>query len=361
LPTLDDLLQQALIGDDEIADRIQRTRLIVERLPDKTRPAVFEELIARLKHYEKTTHLLRTDHAFRSELRQMPIEVDNYNLERKWQQALTRCYLVLLREYGSARIDRIDPECEQLKMTERLLLALTEINTKQLHVYTTNYDCSYQVLARNCRRLVFLSHINSQNARFTKDWHLRSQEAKPRAPRIYLHRLHGCVEWFEIPLETASIRSRSRGIDIREVCDPKPDRLVEDGSLQRMCIKLVASQLVGTPVFSTVFDEFRSHLRAAQVLLVWGYSFRDSEVVRRINDAVSERGFPVVLYLDPFLSESRTQEHIQLALSTIPVVPSASFKPRRINWVTSEGFETLVCRVEKAVKGVLEHGQETEN
>ena len=125
LPTLDDLLKRAVIGEDEEADRIRHTREAIEAQPSRFRPAVFEELIVRLKYYLATAQMLRTDHTFRRETGQLPHDIDHGNLERKWKRALVRCYRILLSEYGPSKID---PKSKEFGATVQILRALAAIN-----------------------------------------------------------------------------------------------------------------------------------------------------------------------------------------------------------------------------------------
>ncbi len=350
LSTLDDLLRQAVLGDDEIANLIRETHRGVDAQPARYRPAVFEELIGRIKDYLRIASVLRTDHPFRIAMGQLPFEVDNGALEGKWKQALTRCYRVLLEQFGPSKVD---PSSRQSEETVQLLEALTKINSGELHVYTTNYDCSFQVLAAHYTRLAFLTHIHNredQKGRFTADWHLGNRLASDGASRIYVHRLHGCVAWFNVQVQNGVSGTENT---IREVYGAGGRlEIIDDDFLDQMCIKLVADQLVGTnPAFASAYDEFCSHLRQAEVLLIWGYSFRDLEIIRAINHAFSERSCPLrIFYLDPFLNEDTAAGNIAQTLLKTPVHLSPDFQPRKIDWAPPDGFDRLAPEVTKAIQ-----------
>ena len=116
-----------------------------------------------------------------------------------------------------------------------------------LHVFTTNYDCSYQVLASNCQDISFMSHIGNKHGRFSDNWFSsRTDLDDSELPKVYVHRLHGCVGWFT-----------SDGGLTEEVYGSGSDlEIVDDNKLPTMCLKLVASQLVGTnQVFISAFEE----------------------------------------------------------------------------------------------------------
>jgi hypothetical protein len=237
-----------------------------------------------------------------------------------------------------------------------LLKALAEINAGQIHVYTTNYDCSFQVLATNSTEITFLTHIDSENGRFRENWYSSSPSAKSETSHIYVHRLHGCVGWFN---ESAA---PNQGTIVREVYGAGSDLEIDDDDfLDQMCIKLIASQLIGTnPAFASAFEEFCSDLRKTKLLLVWGYSFRDLEVVRAINHAFSERKFPLqILYLNPFLPEARAIDTIERTLLQAPIQLAGQFRPRKIAWTPIDGLANLVPAIIKSIKGVLENDEST--
>lgn len=348
LPTLDDLLKQAVIGEDEVADRNRSTRQSIEAQPKRFRPAVFEELIVRIKYYLATAYLLRTDHTIRSEIRHLPYDVDNGNLERKWKNAWTRCYRILIDEYGTRKID---PNSKEFAVTVELLKALAKINAGQIHVYTTNYDCSFQVLAANSQELAFQTHIDSNNGKFTETWHCGNPSAKHGAGKVYVHRLHGCVAWFNVSAHQTS----NLGSFVKEVYRSESEMEIEenDDFLDQMCMKLIASQLIGTNLaLATAFDEFSSHLRMAKLLLVWGYSFHDLEVVRAINHAFSEqRQSPLrILYLDPYLRETTARETLERTLLQAPLQPTTELRPLKIEWTPPDGLPTLVPAITEAIR-----------
>lgn len=344
LPTLDDLLQRAVLGNDEIAELIRDTRNSIEAVASRYKKAVFEELIVQIREYLRITHKLRTDPTLRKGLGGLPYDVDNGSSEFKWKKALTRCYRVLIDEYGPSKIDYSRPEFDA---TLELFLKLSELNQGSLHIFTTNYDCSYQVLASKSKDLRFMTHINNTNGRFSDQWFpVQKKLENKQIPNIYIHRLHGCVAWFMV---------FSDGDDLGTNCGTVEEpygaggRLTidDDDYLSNMCIKLIAAQLVGTnPVFATAFDEFTRHLKTADNLLVWGYSFRDLEVMRQINNAVAAKDTLVnVSYLDPYLPKEKVINNIRRTFHAIPIPVSSQFLPQRIDWLPTYGFDKLVSTV----------------
>ncbi len=341
MPTLDDLLKRAIIGNDDIADRIRDTRNSIHSDPNRYRSAVFEELIAKIREYIRIIICLKADHTLRQSLPNLPHEIENGMAEQKWKAALTRCYRVLLEEYGP---NRIKTESDGFGFTIQYFKSLAEHNNGDLHIYTTNYDCSYQVLASNTDELEFFTHIDNQNGRFRDAWiSSRPELSNAGLPQIYVHRLHGCVAWYFDCAEEGNLWSSCGTIE--EVYGAGKELIInEEAYLHNMCIKLIASQLVGTnPVFSSAFDELDTHLKECRTLLVWGYSFRDLEVLRLINQAVStRRDILNIAYIDPYLPEGTAIQNIRKTFHSIPIQVSRKLTPRRIEWLPSQGYDKLI-------------------
>jgi hypothetical protein len=354
LPTLDDLLQQAVLGNDDSAERIRKTKNSIEAAPKRYKTAVFEELIAKIRYYLKATFMFRTDPTYREEVNNVPHDIVNGITEMKWKKALSKCYRVLIEEYGPAKI-KVDSE--PFSVTLKLFREISKLNkSKNLHIFTTNYDCSYQVLASNTNQVNFLSHIDNTNGRFKDQWFSTQKvlEAQ-RLSKIYVHRLHGCVAWF-----TSSVNDDGLwdgGGIIEEVYGAgKLLEIQDDDKLNNMCIKLIAKQLIGTNlVFSTAFEEFYERLTRAKILFVWGYSFRDLEVLRQINEVLlSANSSLKILYMDPYLTEENVVSNIRSTFHTIPIQVSPLFCPTKIDWRPAQGYgeliKSIVTSIEKGVK-----------
>ncbi|MEJ2629563.1 MAG: AAA-like domain-containing protein, partial [bacterium] len=77
LPDLDGLLQQVILGDDEVANRIRNTRNALEHHVTRGKP-VFEELISQLWNYSNAAEMLQKDYTFRKEIGgYLPSSIDN--------------------------------------------------------------------------------------------------------------------------------------------------------------------------------------------------------------------------------------------------------------------------------------------
>lgn len=209
------------------------------------------------------------------------------------------------------------------------------------------------MLASNCEDVSFLTHINNENGEFEEKWFAANPNIEGLdLPQIYVHRLHGCVAWYtDDPTPFRVVEAYGSG-DILEILD--------DDYLSRMCIKLVVSQLIGeNPAFVLGFREFSDHLKNAKILLVWGYSFRDLEVLRSINLTFFSRKTPLrIYYIDPFLKEMEANKNIHSTLLKAPVVVSQGFRPKRINWNTSDGHNELISRTTETLGRELDNVRE---
>lgn len=349
LPTLDDLLQQAVLGNDDTADRIRKTKNSIESTPKRYKTAVFEELIVKIRDYLKATHMFRTDPTYREEVN-LPHDIANGLTELKWKKALTKCYRVLIEEYGPAKIKVNE---EPFEITLRLFYELAALNHyNSLHLFTTNYDCSYQVLASNTEKLDFQTHIDNSKGIFKDHWFSTQRLLEGKGlPKIFIHRLHGCVGWFTTSVSD-DILCDDCGIIEEQYGAGKLLEVHDDDRLSKMCIKLIATQLVGTnPVFATAFEEFYDLLSKAKSLVVWGYSFRDLEVLRQINSVLLATNSTLkIYYIDPYLTENSVIANIRSAFHSIPIQVSHRFCPSKIDWRPSQGYARLVETIILAIK-----------
>jgi hypothetical protein len=343
-PTLDNLMSQAIIGNDEIADLIRRVRDSIN--VRKYGTAVFEEMIVKIKDYIRISTLLRNDFVLREEINQISNDIVHGKVEMKFSDALNRCYDILVKSYGPHRININNKEFDSLF---KLFIEIG-VKVSAFHIYTTNYDCTYQVLASNCNGISFMSHINNQNGDFQEmAWYnIRKDLIDKGLPEVYIHRLHGCVAWFN------SIEADGGAGCTYEKLGSGGDKEMEISSdeLSTMCIKLVASQLLGTNrTFASAFDEFSHHLRTINTLIVWGYSFRDLEVTRQINQALYSREKPFkIYYIDPFLTEYAAKNNIWKTLRNAPIQISENFEPQQIRWTPLDGRKQLIFRLLKVIE-----------
>jgi len=188
LLTLGKLLPQANLGNYDVANRIKNTRDAIQAEPDQYRIVVFEDIIPRIRSYIDTAKRLRTDFAFRKELGSLLLDIDSGVFEKKWQDALLRCYQILIEEYGP---ESVNYNSEEFQTTLKLLEELAELNSGKLHIFTTNYDCSYQVLALHCKNIRFRTHFDNKG-KFNKHWLNANQGIESSLPLAYIHQLHGC-------------------------------------------------------------------------------------------------------------------------------------------------------------------------
>ncbi|HWS53736.1 MAG TPA: hypothetical protein VN228_06410 [Pyrinomonadaceae bacterium] len=342
MPTLDEVLKgvELPLADEEVAALILKTRKSIEGNIHRISSAVFEEMIAKLKYYLQVTETLTADFTFRDELGSLPSVINSGSLAKKWKSALTRCYRLLISEYGPNKIRYGTPE---FAAAIELIGELAKLNSGELHIYTTNYDCVYHVMASRADSLSFFSHIDNVKGTFKEVWcPARPDLEGAGLPSVYVHRLHGCVAWF----------TQEEPYEIREIYGAGSNLEVDDENLlHKMCIKLIASQEIGRNVaFLSAYEEFCNHLESAKALIIWGSSFRDMEVLRAINNAFPIRRTSLpVYYINPFRSEADVIDKIRITLRPVPVVVRPDFKPKQIKWLPRQPGRELIRAVLDAV------------
>lgn len=360
-PTLEDLLKQAMLGDDEIDQLIRNTNSILSlRNPSM---ANFEGLISQLKEYKRIASALRTDYILSALFKSISNVLD---IEKKFAEALIKCYRIMAVFYGPGGVNN---NAASFTFLREFFKRLAESNTKgvsessnHLHVYTTNYDCSYQVMAYNFNDISFMSHISNEDGKYQDGWFNIRKDFEPAYfPEIFIHRLHGCVTWYNTPNEEGILST------IREKMgsgEGKHKTNYSDYELQNMCIKLVTPQPLGKhKVFSGTFDEFNKHLEEITTLIIWGYSFRDFEVVSQINQALiirKENPFNI-FYIDPYLNEYAVHENIINTLGVTTIRKSPDFKPQQINWYPYQGHDKLTEMVIEKIKNSTTATEEMED
>jgi hypothetical protein len=185
-----------------------------------------------------------------------------------------------------------------------------------------------------------MSHISNVDGNFQEMlwYYMNAKLENADIPKVFIHRLHGCIAWFN-----------HTDIDggagyVNEWFGAGGDLCVPVDQLSSMCIKLLASQLSGTNrAFASAFDEFSQHLRTVDNLIIWGYSFRDLEVTRQINQALITRDRPFnIFYIDPFLTEYAAKNNFIATLRNAPVSICAVFAPKQVHWTPPDGYQRLI-------------------
>jgi len=339
-PTLDDLMYLTATRNDDAGKLIIDTHN--ELKYKKKTSAEFEALIGKLKDYQDIANKLSIDGVLK-ELCQPNQRILDGIVGYKFYEALTKCYRILAESYGPKAINRTN---KAYSSYPGLLEEVSKQNNHSLDIYTTNYDCSYQVLASNFSNISFLTHISNKDDSFkdTLWYHTRKDLEGKALPEVYIHRLHGCIAWFNMPDKGGGPSNAHEKAGSGDVDNPP----ITDAELHNMCIKLVSSPVFGTnSVFRSAFDEFYQHLKGIKTLLVWGYSFRDLEVTRIINDAlhIRENDPFDIYYIDPYLTEKEAAENIKQTLSVAPVEKANHFKPMRVKWTPDDGYEDLTGKI----------------
>ncbi|KPA19578.1 hypothetical protein MHK_000199 [Candidatus Magnetomorum sp. HK-1] len=329
---------------DEESDKI---RTIIQSIwnkveSNKRNEASFEDIIGQLKIYSEATELMMRDWVFKNEIGDVSINVKNGRVKRQWDDSIIACYKTVLKNYGP---DMIDTNKEGYKETIKFIVELSKRNNNLLHIFTTNYDCLYNVIAENSDKISFLTHID-HNGCFDKEWHYIKKEfyQNINTPRVFVNRLHGCVAWFNDNRNPFGLKQIS-GVGSKL-------RIRDSIFLNDMLIKLTHDEKVGAnPAFSLAFEEFKEELKRCKLLVVWGYSFRDIEVLRAIQTSIdSRKDEPLcILIIDPYLNIEEAMFNFQQTLADIPAI-DFTMNTERVKWERVEG-DNLISQVMKEIEG----------
>jgi len=341
-PTFDELRRFVANENGEIGFIIQNASIELES--QINRSAEYEASIIMLREYERINRVLKTDRVLGNMYKPIP-GIREGEIEDKLKQAMEKCYRVLWEQYGPHRIDRKGKAFAALPI---MFEQMASRNHGVLDIYTTNYDCSYQVLASSCDNVSFYSHIDNQTGEFNEGcWYNPNIDiCNEGIPKIYIHRLHGCVAWVNANrLDENGVFYERFGAGTTDIAA----HAINDATLDNMCIKLIASQpILGTNrVFTSAYEEFSEQLEKIDILLVWGYSFRDPEITRTINSVLlvrRDRPFRIH-YIDPFLSEAAALHNIQLTLRAASTLRAEAFTPKWVDWIPGDGRESLINKI----------------
>ena len=309
---------------------------------DRGDRATLEDLLGRLRLYCRVADLLKSDYVFSQQLRVNIPDVMNGQFKSKWENALAFCFRLMLNNYGPQKVDR---RSDGYNFLASCMKRIAEMNGNVLHVFTTNYDCLFNVMASKQMEVCFCTHINDKNGNFEADWYRANPYVKShRRPQIFIHRLHGCVAWF---------RNDMSPYGVHEVYGAGDELIInEQDKLNQMAIKLVSDEAIGRmPAFSKAFEEFKEKLGIAKNLLVWGHSFRDVEVLRCIIDVYcNRRSRPFkIFYIDPYLTVNDVVQNIRTTIEDIPAISETSLAPKRIPWVLQDGYHVLLRKVDEII------------
>lgn len=321
------------VDEEPAVNLVKETWKIIKGLEgDK---ANLELLLARLKYYSELADAVTADRVLSQELGVSSSHILNGQFKLKWENALAYCLRLMLDNYGPHRVNR---SAEGYPVIHWALKMLATANNNSLELFTTNYDCVLNVIAEHSSDVNLFSHINNQNGIFEKGWFVANQSTYQRNnPDICIHRLHGCVAWFRDPRSAYGLR---------EVHGAGTSLAVQDQStLKQMAIKLAVDDKIGNfPAFSLAFEEFRRELEWCETLLVWGYSFRDVELLRcMLNVAAARKAGPFrVVCIDPYLSKVQIKDNIRSTVVGVPAVSSEHMDPEVIEWVPQDGYDALL-------------------
>ncbi|CAN2042726.1 hypothetical protein GMMP15_900005 [Candidatus Magnetomoraceae bacterium gMMP-15] len=284
---------------------------------------------------------------------------------------------------------------------------------KKLDLFTTNYDTSFHYMAAlEDNPIKILTPINKKTNKYEEDYSiLNVNNYSKEAPKVKIHRLHGCVTWFRdeensggaensegkkdlifeySPSELAKecedvltqLKNRREKNRLKKYYNDKEIKSKKErgkkdttshsldkdvkprkqqgkkdiiGQWSDMVIKLfMDSRILKSYPFTDEYHSFRTSLETASHLLVWGFSFRDSEIVRIVHDIwYSRRGNSSeaetakdnkdndelkIFYIDPYLNKDKIKENIKEALKKEAGYKDIKklFEPMRIKFSANE-------------------------
>lgn len=337
LASLDDIFEQPFRFSEKIESLepdLEVIRSVRESIPPSDdRGATLEEVIGRLIEYIHLGDLLATDWFLSARIgRKIAAELNSFR--DICLKALDRCYLLLLDQYGP---QRIDPKSESVNDIVNIYKTCAALNiNKSVHVFTTNYDCSFQMIGAHRKDIAFYSRINPASLSFDGKWHVACEKIPRSVPSAYVHRLHGCIAWFRDDNTAYNTWEHIGAANANQIRQSNSD-------LRKMLIKLTPSGQIPTiPSLMDAFNSFEEQLHSTNNLLVWGFSFRDIETLRIINSVCMNTPSFRVYYIDPYLDESTAYMRITRRLCKIPGCKIApTFKPIRIQWERDYSYTKL--------------------
>lgn len=301
-----------------------------------------EDLIAKLKLNIQIAQLITDDYVFREHLQPNIAQINSGQFKFKWEQSLSYCFKLILDNYGP---QKVDVSSKGFKFINEALELLSKKNSNCLHVFTTNYDCLMNVLANNDLNLNYYSHINNENYKFEKEWSVINKKHYNRNKNsIYIHRLHGCVGWFSDKVSPYGVHEVVGVESVLEISD--------SNKLNQMAIKLTSDEKIGLkPAFSYAFDEFDEILKKCEILLVWGHSFKDLQVLKSIITSIknNERSHLKIYFIDPYMMSKDVINNIQDTIRGETGVRNNIRNLIRVDWEICDGYQKLYEQLDKIV------------
>ncbi len=202
-------------------------------------------------------------------------ELDRFQrlLERS-RAALRELQHLILQTYGL--VDAQEAE----RVYGKLLAGCCEVQKCRLHLFTTNYDLTFEHLTSSFPGNALVNGLRPESVHRWV-WDPSTYQSSPDSARLLVYRLHGCSHWFFEPSG--------------EVFHyPHPP--LGQASLRPMVIfpsKVKTEQIHGGP-FVVAYRAFRKALIDAQVCVIIGYSFRDPGIQEALADARDPAQFIVV-------------------------------------------------------------------
>jgi NAD-dependent SIR2 family protein deacetylase len=166
--------------------------------------------------------------------------------------------------------------------------------TGTLDVFSLNYDCCIETLADDQR----VELVDGLEYSWAPD--SLGKSGDPTAPLIRLHKLHGSLIWYRRP--------DYGWVKIPLIPPPRETLTFYNGDPVEELMVYPAVEKVGdaTPLMYLA-ELFRNRLRDAAVLVIIGYSLRDENVARVIDERMTRDQRLTVVIVDPNAVELRSR------------------------------------------------------
>jgi NAD-dependent SIR2 family protein deacetylase len=209
------------------------------------------------------------------------------------------------------------------------LIKLLENNSKEIHVFTTNYDRAVEEYCskreKNCRCIDGFQLDEYSNRRLWAGSY-SYPKVDNKTTNVYLYKLHGSLNW-----------KRHKIYDIEATSEER--RSYDSNYVENLLVYPTLSPKDGAEVepYKTIREEFRKYMEGADLCIIIGFSFRDMHVNTIFSDFL-KRGKKMIL-----VSPS-AYENIYINLFKRTSIP----EPVKVTPKTGRG-RTYFNRIEKNI------------
>jgi len=247
-----------------------------------------EAIMAELSKYVELWDNLRKDHFLKQEF--LSTVGDRFRFSAFAQHAIQARSIVdkfMGEHYGQFSDDE-----EAMASVFGFLEELTNLNGGVLDFFTTNYDVGLEGIWNSVPTKMKLITGAIKRRDGTVRWDpSRLDVMKDQRKGVYVHRLHGCVRWYE---DSGANDSRDRLCNVVSVSINSEDR-PED---RQPCVMYPGRKLRGSQSpFVEGLTNLRGMLGRVEQCIIIGTSFRDDDILECLIKANDGRERPLKLII----------------------------------------------------------------